>query len=261
MRFLFLIISIISLNSCGSLKKTFSPADNGVIAHRGAWKQKDLPGNSIAALKQAIALGCEGSEFDVRMTQDRVLVVHHDPEYYGLSIRKSKYSDLNKLKLSNGEDLPTLEEYIKAGMLNNSSTGLVCELKPTGSEDRSRYIARAVLELVDRLNAQNYVSSYISFDYNILLEIARSGKPLKTQYLTGNKSPDQLKQDGITGLDYHFQVFKDHPEYLTRAKELGLTLNVWTVNDEELMKEFLNENFDFITSDKPERLFELHKQQ
>ena len=90
MRFLFLILSVISLYSCGSSKKTFSPADNGVIAHRGAWKQKDLPENSIAALKEAISLGCEGSEFDVRMTQDGVLVVHHDPEYYGLRIGKSK---------------------------------------------------------------------------------------------------------------------------------------------------------------------------
>jgi glycerophosphoryl diester phosphodiesterase len=53
-------------------------ADNVVVAHRGAWKQKDIPENSIASLKHAIELNCTGSEFDVRMTADDILIVNHD---------------------------------------------------------------------------------------------------------------------------------------------------------------------------------------
>jgi glycerophosphoryl diester phosphodiesterase len=38
---------------------------NKVIAHRGAWKAQGLPQNSLASLREAVRLGCEGSEFDV----------------------------------------------------------------------------------------------------------------------------------------------------------------------------------------------------
>ena len=34
---------------------------------------------------------CAGAEFDVRMTADNVLVVNHDPEFFGLKIEKVKY--------------------------------------------------------------------------------------------------------------------------------------------------------------------------
>ena len=45
---------------------------NPVIAHRGAFKKKGFPENSIAALKEAIRLQCTGSEFDVRIANSLV---------------------------------------------------------------------------------------------------------------------------------------------------------------------------------------------
>ncbi|MDP5229837.1 MAG: licheninase, partial [Cellulophaga sp.] len=124
MRYLFLICLIVSLNSCKSVSEPINFADNPVIAHRGAWKAKNLPENSIEALKQAIALGCTGSEFDVRMTADSILIVTHDADYAGVLIEENTYATLAKHKLENGEILPTLRDFILAGMENNSSTGL-----------------------------------------------------------------------------------------------------------------------------------------
>ena len=40
-------------------------ASNKAIAHRGAFKKNGFPENSIASLREAIRLGCTGSEFDV----------------------------------------------------------------------------------------------------------------------------------------------------------------------------------------------------
>ena len=50
----------IGLASCNSNSKKSEIvfADNPVIAHRGAWKAKGLPKNSIAALKEAINQKC-----------------------------------------------------------------------------------------------------------------------------------------------------------------------------------------------------------
>ncbi|RXJ44406.1 glycerophosphodiester phosphodiesterase family protein [Gelidibacter gilvus] len=258
MRLIILVLTFISLNSCKSTMMESSGviANNPVIAHRGAWKAENLPQNSIASLKHAIALGCAGSEFDVRMTADHVLVVNHDPDYMGLFIENHTYSELSKHKLSNGELLPTLKDYLLAGMENNPNTGLVCEIKSSKTEGRNVLMAENVMALVDELKAESYMSYYISFSYEILEKIIEINPDAQTQLLDGSMSPEALKEAGISGLDYAANVFRKNPEWIKSAKEHHLKLNVWTVNKEKDMDWFLNSGFDYITTDEPELLFE-----
>ncbi len=255
----FLIILIISIG-CSSAKKTVSNkivfAKNSVIAHRGAWKKNRFPQNSIASLKQAIALKCAGSEFDVRMTADDSLIINHDPHFNNLIIETTNYADLAAFKLSNGEKLPTLREYILAGTENNHSTRLVCEIKPSEiSKERGQIVAAKVVGLFKELKAQQIVT-FISFDYDILKKIIELNPTAKTQYLEDNKSIEQLKADRISGADYFYWSYKDHPELIENAKKLGLTLNAWTVNEAANMDWLIAHNFDFITTDEPEMLLE-----
>ena len=231
-------------------------AKNCVVAHRGAWKKNNLPQNSIASLKRTIELKLAGSEFDVRMTADDSLVINHDPEFNNLQIEKTNYADLIKFKLSNGEKLPTLREYIKAGIENNPSTRLVCEIKPSEiSKIRGQIVATKVVQMFQKLNAEDY-AAFISFDYDILKKIRALNSMFSTQYLEGDKSPEQIKADGISGLDCHFSVFKDHPEWIESAKKNNITLNAWTVNDIVDMDWLIANGFDFITTNEPELLLE-----
>ncbi|HSR40202.1 MAG TPA: glycerophosphodiester phosphodiesterase family protein, partial [Phnomibacter sp.] len=94
-------------------------ANNQVVAHRGAFKANRFPENSIASLREAIRLGCTGSEFDVRMTADDSLIINHDEHYHDLEIEQTSFAQLSQFKLSNGEALPTLRQYLLAGMTNN----------------------------------------------------------------------------------------------------------------------------------------------
>lgn len=225
---------------------------NPVVAHRGAWKAKSLPENSIASLKHAIKLGCAASEFDVRMTADNVAVVNHDPTYFGIEIEKVNYQDLLSNKLSNGEKIPTLEEYILAGMKKNKKTRLVLEIKPSAlGKTRAKEIAELIYHQVNKLNAQKMVD-YISFDIEMLKAIVKLNPKVTTQYLNGELSPSEIKALGISGIDYHYQVYKNKPEWIKEAKDLGLILNVWTVNNQEDLDYFLKEKFDFITTNEPE---------
>ncbi len=239
-----------------SFKKGIVFVDNNVIAHRGAWKKNNLAQNSIASLKQAIELECAGTEFDVRMTSDDSLVVFHDSTFNNLYIEKSKFADLVKFKLSNGEKLPTLREYLLAGIENNYSTRLFCEIKPSKiSNERGIYISTKVIQTVNELNAQHYVT-YISFNYNILKNILKLDSNATTLYLEGDKSPIQLTADGIGGVDYHFSMFKRHPEWIEQSKKNKLILNAWTVNEASDMDWLLTNEFDFITTDEPELLLD-----
>jgi len=261
MRLLFIILVATSLISCSNrMKNEITFADNIVVAHRGAFKAKELPENSITALKHAIELKCTGSEFDVHMTLDSVLVVYHDAHFRDLAIKETTYKELSKFKLSNGEVLPTLRSYILAGMENNTTTGLVCEIKPTKDGEHNLKMAERTLALVKELKAESFVHSYISFGYDILKKIVAIDSAAKTQYLNGSKSPKELKMDGISGLDYHLNVFKKKPEWIESAKELGLTLNAWTVNKKEDIDWLLANEFDYITTNEPELLFERVKE-
>jgi len=255
MRLIFIALTSMLICSCVSTNKTSSFAKNVVVAHRGAWKAQGLPENSIAALKHAVALKCTGSEFDVQMTSDEILVINHDAHYKGMSIAETSYADLAVRKLSNGEKLPTLREYILAGLENNTTTRLVCEIKPTKTVERGQKMAEKTLQLVKELNAENMIV-YISFEYEILKKIEEINPKAHTQYLEANKSPKELKADGIDGADYNFKAFKKHPEWIESAKKIGIALNAWTVNDPADMDWLLEEGFDFITTNEPELLLE-----
>ena len=255
MRFFTVLIAFFLCSACISQKNMSDFAQNVVVAHRGAWKAEALPENSIASLKHAIALQCTGSEFDVQMTADDILVVNHDDDYNGMPIAETSYADLAAHRFSNGEKLPTLREYILAGMENNSSTRLVCEIKPANTVERGQQIAEKTLGLVKELKAEDR-TVYISFGYEILKRIENVNPKAHTQYLNGDKSPEQLKADGIDGADYHFKVFKKHPEWIESAKKNGIALNAWTVNDPADMDWLIKEDFDFITTNEPELLLE-----
>lgn len=255
---LILILMVMTLSSSYAQQKSKSFKTwnkNVVIAHRGAWKAKGLPENSIAALNEAIRIGCHGAEFDVHMTADSILVVNHDADFLGLPIEKSTYAELKAKQLSNGEYIPTVESYLKAGM-KQKNTRLVLEIKPSkAGKGQDLILAAKVVEMVKKLKAEPWVD-YISFSYPILKKVKAIEPEAKVAYLAGDVSLEQLKADGFDGADYHYSVYKKG-EWFAKAKALGLTINAWTVNDPADMKWLLENKVDFITTNEPELLFAL----
>jgi glycerophosphoryl diester phosphodiesterase len=191
------------------------------------------------------------------MTADSVLVVNHDPHYNDLTIENTLYAVLSGQPLSNGEVLPTLSSYLSAGRQEKPSTRLILEIKPTAqpTAERLRFIAESVLKAVRAAGVADY-TEYISFDYNQLLALKRLDPSVLVHYLNGDLSPEQVAKDGIDGIDYNYAVFQKNPEWIQQAKRLKIVLNAWTVNDMSQLDWFLQQGFDFITTNEPELLFE-----
>lgn len=224
-----------------------------IIAHRGAWKTAGLPQNSLAALRRAQELDCDGSEFDVHLTADGVAVVNHDVDFQGASIADSTYHELSPLRHPNGEPLPTLKEYLRVGR-ECPEMRLVLEIKPAPSGAQGTLaVAEKGLEVVQEVGAQAQVD-YISFDYGALQAILARDSSARVAYLKGDKTPAQLKADGFYGADYNYRIFRAHPEWISELRENGLTLNAWTVDDITTMQWLLQAGADFITTDEPEQL-------
>jgi len=84
-----------------------------IVGHRGA--RALAPENTVAAMRKALEHRVDEIEVDVRVTKDKIVVVHHnrdvqDPTSARLDIRYHTYAELKQHKA----DLATLEEIIDA---------------------------------------------------------------------------------------------------------------------------------------------------
>ena len=221
-----------------------------VIAHRGYWQTEGSAQNSIRSLERAAEVEAYGSEFDVHLTADNVLVVFHDDEIEGKKIQSCAYTELKDFTLSNGEKLPTLEQYLDRGK-SLKKIRLILELKSHATPERNQEAAQAVVRMVKEKGLEER-TDYISFNLDACKEFIRLCPTSEVAYLNGELAPAELKRLGFTGLDYHFKVLREHPEWVKACQELGLTTNVWTVDEEEVMEEMIALGVDYLTTDFPE---------
>jgi glycerophosphoryl diester phosphodiesterase len=235
------------------LSTVLMKAQTQIIAHRGYWQtQPPTTENSIKSLENAQKLKIYGSEFDVRMTKDGVLVINHDEHHGDMEISETNFKDLEKLKLSNGENFPTLKEYLKQGK-KDPSLKLIVEVKPIKSQEKESEIVQKTIKMIKDMKLESQ-SEFISFSLHICKEIKRVEPKFKVQYLNGELSPAQIKSEGLDGLDYYYSIFEKNPTWIAEAKALGLITNSWTVNDITVYEALKKQGIGFITTNIPDQL-------
>ncbi len=151
----------------------------------------------------------------------------------GHMVEDTPESVLTSIELSAGEYLPTVEQYIRTAMEQNK-TGLVVEIKPSGKS------IERTLELTDKLE-----------------QVLKIDPLAKTAYLGSNKSVEEISQSRMRGVDFNISMFRKDPLLVKKAKERGLTVNVWTVNSEEDLRAMIDLRVDYITTNEPELLFKI----
>ncbi len=95
-----------------------------LLGHRGA--RNYAPENTIDAFELALQHGCDGIEFDVRLTLDHHAAVCHDRHYHGFEVARTAFSSLLACAV-----LPSLE-YVLAQF--HARSFLYIELKVPGLE-------------------------------------------------------------------------------------------------------------------------------
>ncbi len=251
-------------------------AQTRIVAHRGHWKTEGSAQNSITSLHKAAEAGCWGSEFDVWVTADGVCVINHDATIDGVRIETSKYADLRNLRLANGETLPTLEQYLWEGS-HLSPMRLVLEIKGHSTKEAESKCVDEMLRLVKKYGVVDQ-TDYISFSLHVCEElVAKAHKALDgpngqradkkedkvnlcVEYLSGDLTPQEIKSKGLTGIDYEQSVLlKKHPEWIEECHRLGLTVNVWTVDNLDNVWTLMENKVDKITTNRPIESLKLSK--
>lgn len=241
---------IISLCMCFFLTVALN-AQTQVIAHRGYHAKEGSSKNSLSALKNAQELAVFGSECDINETKDGVLVVVHGPNHGNVkNVQQTDFNTLRTQSLDNGEVLPTLNEYLEQAA-KNTATKLIIEIKDHATPQRETQVVKKVLKAVRKYKLEKDVE-YIAFRQHVCDELIKYGpKGIKVAYLSGNLTPLYCKSLGYSGIDYNIGVIRKNPDWIKQCKELGLTVNVWTVNDTEGLKWCIEQGVDFITTDNP----------
>lgn len=219
-----------------------------VVAHRGFWHTPGSAQNSIAALVKADSIGADASEFDVWMTSDGKIVLNHDGVINGYSVQKTPSKIIRAQKLENGENVPTLDEFLKAA--KKLKIGLVLEIKCHETPEKENECLKKCLKLVKKHGVLDR-TVFISFSQNVCRELSKlTDRPV--QFLWGQKwTPEQARENGCTGLDYSYDVWNQNPDYIDRARKLGMATNIWTIGTEKGIIESINNGFDYITTDTP----------
>lgn len=221
-----------------------------IVAHRGYWKTDGSAQNSVTSMELAAKHKIYGCEFDVWQTSDGILVCNHDGVIDGIRIEDVPYAKVQYCKMSNGELMPTVAQYLREGA-KYPNMKMVFEIKTHKNDERNAKVVDNVVRLVRELGMESQVE-YIAFSLFICKRLHELVPQAKVAYLSGNIAPKEIKELGFSGIDYNHSVFKKNPQWLKEAKECGLEVNVWTVNDENQLKEMAASPYiDLITTDEP----------
>jgi|SRR5271166_2639029 len=204
-----------------------------LLGHRGARGFREIPENTLPSFELCLQHGCDGFEFDVRLSSDRQAVICHDATAGGATIENTPSKLL---------PLPTLEDVLRQFA---PRAFLDIELKVAGLESQT------LAELRKHPPQKGYVVS--SFLSGVLTAMHDLDPSILLGFLC--ETEDQLRGWGEMPADWVIPRFSLADQKLIKlVHAAGRRIMVWTVNRPERMREFAEWGVDAIISDETELL-------
>jgi len=215
-----------------------------IVAHRGY--TAGSPENTLASLSAARRLGCAAVEFDVRETADGHWVVHHDPglsRMHGLDLQIGE-TDLAGLR--EAAHLPTLAEALAVLRAGCRPMVEVKEESPRHLERLARDLSGAALLepiVIVRGDLPAALRSLLPCSIPIYL------------FLEDWEEAFRRCEEPFEGFDLPHEPID--PEMIVpecaRFREREKALAVWTVNDQEQARRWLEGGADWVITDHPDK--------
>lgn len=228
-----------------------------VIAHRGASAYETE--NTLPAVRKAIDMNSDAVEVDIWRTTDDSLIVFHDRTTQRLAgdslvVPESSYNGLHNIRLNSGEKIPSLREVLE---ILPENMEIFVEIKCCWEEGDAGNVFPMLSELLHETGTSDR-ATIISFNPG-KLEDAREHLPDAPLYwLTGKKiAPRKIIEQALNvkadGINVHYGILSE--ELVDLARESGLGVYTWTVNDPEKAEELISKyNLMGITTDRPDEI-------
>lgn len=245
-----------------------------VYAHRGGAALR--PENTIEAFDHGLACGADGLEFDVHLSRDGVVVVHHDDTLERTTGARGRLADYTANDLSRldagfcfrAPDPRSASEFPYRGrglgiprlrdvLTRYASTRCIIELKVNEPE-----LARRTIDEVRGASALERVA--LGSFYWRVLYTARTYEPRLATGASQEEARWALYRSWVRwplGRTRYreFQVPERSgrttivtPRFIAHAHRARLPVKVWTVNDEPEMRRLLAWGADALISDRPD---------
>ncbi|NEN75415.1 glycerophosphodiester phosphodiesterase [Pelistega sp. NLN82] len=236
-----------------------------LVAHRGAGTF--APENTLAAMRCGLDYGFDMVEFDVKLSQDNVLILMHDDDVTRTStslglVAQMDYKQLQTLDVGQwhsayyaGEPIPTLENIIRFIQENNMLCNI--EIKPCPNREKitGQLVAKAVTKWFAKSDTLPLLSSF-------------SAEALEAAYQEAPKIPRAFlcesydasvkkiaKKLACVAINPDHQILTE--KMIKTIHKDGFKICTWTVNDYQRAKQLQQWGCDVIITDELERLASL----
>lgn len=236
-----------------------------IFAHRGS--AGTHPENTMAAFKEAERVGADGVEIDIHLSKDNQIVVIHDATLDRTTDGLGKVRDLTlkQLKQLNVthfstefryEKIPALSEVL-SWMEGNSLT-LNIEVKSLmtvypGFEER-------IVDEIRNFKLEHRII-FSSFNHHSLHKLHTLNPYIESAILYSEKlyEPyEYAKRLGAEGLHSNYRTTSK--DSIIEARNNGVPMRVYTVNDEKEMEKFIRAGCEAIITDFPEKALQIREQ-
>ncbi len=240
-----------------------------IIGHRGA--SAVAPENTMAAFREAIAVGADGIEFDVRLTRDGVPVVIHDRDLRrtgGLSRRVADMTSAELAKVDVGswfsesfanETVPRLAELFMLFQSNDST--LYLEMKcdsPAAYAPLAETCCRLIAEhgLKERVMIECFQLPALrvvrEIDSDIRTVALFEPSIANPSVLSNQSIINKATEVGAVALALHHRLARK--SLIEKARSAGMHIAVWTVDDPAWLERARTLGIDALITNHPLKL-------
>lgn len=229
-----------------------------IVGHRGAALLE--PENTLVSFRRSIADGADLLECDVHLSADGHLVVIHDqtvdrtaaedsPRRTG-AVAELTRAELDEVRLIGGNPIPTLREVLD--IASEAATPIYVEVKADAAASKSAQllVERGLAHGAD--DPGNAPAWIISFSKEALRTARAVAPDLPLAAVT--KTADQafwdfVEEVGAQAVSLPIKTLTE--QQVDIARRAGLDLNVWTVNEADLLHRAVEVGADTVTTDDP----------
>lgn len=227
----------------------------GVIAHRGS--SAAAPENTMSAFKLALAQNADAIEFDVKLTKDKKVIIHHDQTLdrttngFG-NVKDTNSAQIRTLSASNGfigyedERIPFLEE-----VLEELGGKIFMNIELTNYATPFDGLAEQVVKILKSHQVSqgilfsSFAVNNLSIVKSLVPNIPRAYLFEKSTFL--NRSVTQLLRPNAI----HPGLATVNQKLVTEAHKYQQRVHVWTVNEPTDMSNLAKLGVDAIFTDDP----------
>lgn len=266
---LFLILFVFS--SCK--KKDYDIVNlNGnkisILGHGGMGIGQTYPLNSFESILNCLSLGADGTEIDVQMTKDSVLVAYHPSTLekattHSGQIYKQNYAEIEGATYT---DQPytsyrviTLDELF-SNINNPTDYTFFLDCKNYNQDNSTAYVNtynNALVKLIDKHNLKDNIN--IEFKREDLIESLISKRPdlnvfIYSDFETGFQIADKFNLQGIISA-----IDEITSEDVEKAHYNGYMVAVFNAHSKSRNIDGIEKNVDYIQTDRVKHLIRLLK--